>query len=123
MPRPIDEELPENVRYRRLPERALRSGWLVDDDKKGRIVDELTKIIVRPPGRTVKQCPPPDPDLVSRVARTLIYADISQQRLDLARSRAGVTSIRVDVNIIAEAAARVVDRRAERARTALESDT
>jgi hypothetical protein len=122
MPRPIPEELPENIRYRRLPERALRSGWLVDDEKKGRIVEELTKLIIRPPGRTIKQCPP-DPDLMVRVARTLIYADVRQQQLDLARSRAGGTNIRIGVNIIAEANERLAEWRAERARAALEPDS
>jgi hypothetical protein len=101
----------------RLEQRALREGWILDPAKRARIVDGLLALILRPPGRPAKDYRPPDPELYAHIARTLIYADVQQQRLDLLRSRHGGDGrICLSGDIIAEAAERARARKAERDR-------
>jgi hypothetical protein len=101
----------------RLEMRALREGWLLDPATKARIVKDLLAMIHRPPGRPKKDYRPTDPGLYVQIAKTLIYGDIHQQRIDLLRARhGGGAGIRIDEDMIDEAELRAFEYEEQRLR-------
>jgi hypothetical protein len=99
----------------RLEMRALREGWLLDPATKARIVKDLLAMIHRQPGRPKKDCRPPDPELYAQIAKTLIYADVQQQRIDLLRARhGGGAGLRIDEDMIDEAERRAFEYEGQR---------
>jgi hypothetical protein len=99
----------------RLEMRAVREGWLLAPAEKARIVKGLLGLISRPPGRPAKDYRPPDPELYAHIARTLIYGDIQQQRLDVLRARhGGGAGIRIDEDMIDEAERRAFEYEGQR---------
>jgi hypothetical protein len=101
-----------------MEQRAIRNGWDTPEPRKAKILDSLYYLVTPKPGRPRKgtTAAPPDPELVVRVARTLIIASIAQQRLDLLKARDGGIGPRIEGDVIAEAHKRALERRAERDR-------
>lgn len=101
---------------RRIEERAAREGWDSPAERKAKILDTLYGLVVPRPGRPRKDAKPPDTETIVRVSRTLISASLMQQRLDLAKAKDGTFGPKIEGDIIAEAAQRALECRAERER-------
>ncbi len=69
-----------------MEERAVRSGWLIDGEIKGKILARLLRTIQRDDVWMTEEGEPITNDReVNAAAKTLVYADLGQQRLDMAR--------------------------------------
>jgi hypothetical protein len=73
---------------RRMEERAIREGWLMDGEAKGKILSRLMRTISRDDVWLTEEGEPITNDReVNGAARALVYADLGQQRIDVQRAK------------------------------------
>lgn len=81
---PPGEPAEQPLWERRMEERAVRCGWLIDGEVKSKIISRLVRTISRDDVWLTEEGEPITNDReVNAAAKTLVYADLGQQRIDL----------------------------------------
>lgn len=85
-PEPTEADKPEPRSLLRLEEKAIREGWSVPNPVRVRILNRLTKLI-DPETVFSKREPKPTLSHVLSATKIVVAADLTQQRIELARER------------------------------------